>query len=1317
MTETPVRRSELVALLLRGRGAEPGTAPPRATRARLSRAQQRLWFLEQRHPGTAQNNIAFRLDFDGIPDRTELAGAFDRLQDLHQALRLRVTGPPDAPVQEVTEDCAVPLDWHDLTGHALAPARARADELAADVARRPLDLGRPPLYRATAILLPDRSWRLVLVLHHLVSDGWSVGVLFEDLARLLSGKEPEAPATTFVDWLAGHDDRTAPDWVRDYWADRFADAPAAGTLALREGVEDDPGLRGGVIPFEIDAEPTDALRSLARRLGVSVYAVCLAAFKVVLRRFADSPAVVVGSPTAGRDDPVLDRVVGFFVGTLALRTDIALDDSFADVARRVHEVVLEALDHQPMPFDELAALTGSSGAQSGNPLFRTMFAYLGATATVPEWEGRLRGVHDLDTGTAKFDLTFALTEHPEGITGSVEWAERGTDELAAGGALEAFLAILRLVVRRPEVRVEAIPLTEPPVRDRPGPPEPSGATGSGRLSLAEGLFRQAGLTPGAVALVDEHGSTLDYAGLADRVARMAEELRRRGLRPGDRVALLLERSVDLVVGVHAVTAAGCGYVPIDTTAPPARIAELLAAADVGSVLCHDTTRALLPTGPWQVLDAADGRNTPVPALRRATAAPAGDSAYLLFTSGSTGKPKLVAFPTDASQAFLDWMQGRMPLGADDRVLLKTPYGFDVSVWELFWPLQHGATLVIAAPTAHSDPARLAALIQRERVTVVNFVPSVLEYFLDQPGAGECGTLRYLLSAGEALTPALRDRVLDRLPVVLVNLYGPTETGAVTAYTCARDRDARSVPIGAALPHTRLYVLDENLRPVPRGLRGELCIGGELGTAIGYWGQPGLTAERFVPDPFSAEPGRRLYRTGDAARQLADGGYEYLGRLDRQVKLHGVRIEPAEIEAALAAHPSVASARVLVLGRSGDPELVAFCTPDHGAVVDTDALRGWAATRLPRQLVPRTLLTLPQLPLNANGKTDAQALTAIWRDSRTERRGSTADVGRDRGEQEIHAAFEEVLGHAVRDRESTFFELGGDSLLLLRLAAVVERRTGFRPDIADLARRPTVALLADLLRSRPSPVDLLVPLAGVPGAPRLLLLPPASGLALPYVPLGRELAPTLSVLGLNAPGFAGTPPRTVPDFVAGLLPTVERVAADGPVVLAGWSFGGVLAYELGVALGARGLPPAAAVMFDSWVPAPGAEPERDGTDGIVVLREHGLIPEGLSGPDLAALTTMVAATGEAFRGYRPSGGAGFPCHLIRAGRGYPGNVDDGYDDSRGWADVVPELQVSEVAADHFELLTPPAVHELAERLRAITTRARSGDHRNSEGDPR
>ncbi|MFD8725750.1 amino acid adenylation domain-containing protein [Streptomyces sp. NPDC059629] len=1313
MTETPVRRQELIELLLRGRGAPEGTVAQSAERARLSRDQQRLWFLEQRYPGTAQNNIAFRLDLADAPDRAELERVLTRLQDMHQALRLSVSGPPDAPVQEVSASCTVPLDWHDLTSHAPSPAQERADELAADAARRPLDLSKPPLYRASAMLLPDGSWRLVLVFHHLVVDGWSAGVVFEDLARLLSGKEAKHPATSFVDWVARHYDEAAPDWVRDYWAGRFVDAPVASTLALREGAVIDVGLRGGLIPFEIDAALARDLRSLAGRLGVTVHAVCLAAFKVVLRRFANSSAVVVGSPIAGREDPVLDRVVGFFVRTLALRTDIALDDSFADVARRVHQVVIEALDHQPMPFDELVALTGTSGAESANPLFRTMFAYLGAAAGAPKWKGRLRGARDLDTGTAKFDLTLALTEHAEGMSGGMEWAERGTDELAAGGALEAFLAILRLVVRQPEVRVEAIGLTELPVREQSAPEH----VGAGRLSLADGLFRQAELTPQGVALIDER-DTLDYAGLADRVARTAEELRRRGLRPGDRVALLLERSVDLVVGVHAVTAAGCGYVPIDTTAPPARIAELLAAADVGLVLCHEPTRALLPDGAWPTLDAAVSLDASIPAPRRTTPARAGDSAYLLFTSGSTGRPKLVAFPTDASQAFLDWMQSTMPLGSGDRVLLKTPYGFDVSVWELFWPLRHGASLVVATPTGHADPAYLAALIQRERVTVVNFVPSVLEYFLEQPGAGDCTTLRYLLSAGEALTPSLQNRVLHRLPAAaLVNLYGPTETGAVTAHTCVQDRAARSVPIGAALPHTRLHVLDENLLPVPPGLRGELYIGGELGTAIGYWGQPALTAERFVPDPFSAEPGRRLYRTGDGARRLPDGGYEYLGRLDRQVKLHGVRIEPAEIEAALVAHPSVTSVRVLLLGQDEAAELVAFYTVDHGTAVEPDALRGWAVTRLPRQLVPRTLLALPQLPLNTNGKTDANALAAVWRDNRAEQWSSTADAARDPVEQRIHAAFEEVLGHGVSDRESTFFELGGNSMLLLRLAAVLERRTGFSASIADLTNRPTVALLAELLGSRSASSGLLVPLAGAVGAPKLLLLPPASGSALPYLPLGRELAPAFDVMGCNAPGFAGTPPRTVPDFVAELLPTVAREVAEGPCVLAGWSFGGVLAYELGVALSLRGIRPAAVVMFDSWVPVRGGEPSADGADGIAFLREHGLVPDGLSAPDLRALTTMVAATTEAFSTYRPSRAADFPVHLIRAAHGYPGIVDAGYDDRRGWADVVPQLHVSEVAADHFELLGPTAIHELARQLRSVTVHDPTGDHPSMEGHSR
>ncbi|GAA0448518.1 hypothetical protein Aca07nite_72580 [Actinoplanes capillaceus] len=1307
MDDMSTRRKELVELLRQRHGVQRAPATPSLAATRLSRDQQRLWFLEQQHPGTAQNNIAIQLDLDDPPDRAELDRLLHRLQEVHPALRLRITGPAENPVQEVADACPVALTWHDLRRDA-----SRADHLTALAARRPLDLRKPPLYHATAMLLPDRAWRLVLVFHHMVVDGWSVGVLLEDLALLLAGKTLTEPAATFVDWVAGSAGTTSPPWVRAYWQDRFADAPAPGTLAVRQEISADSGLRGGVIPFEIDAGLTSRLRDCAQRLGVTTYAVCLAALKVLLRRLGDSPVVVVGSPTAGRNDPDLDRVVGFFVQTLALRTDIELTDNFADVARRVHQGVLEALDHQPMPFDELVELAGVSGSGSGSPLFRTMLAWQGLAGQQPEWNGRLRGMRDLDSGTAKFDLTVALTEQPASIAGLVEWAERGVDELAAAGALEAFLAILRSVVDRVLIPVAEIPLTE-----IEPPPVATPAGRASRASLADGLFRQARRTPGAVALIDQQGGVTTYAELADRVARTAEMLRQQGLRPGDRVALLLERSTDVVVAVHAVTAAGCGYVPIDTTAPPARIAELLDAADTAVLLCHQPTRSLAPDGPWRILDAEPGRDTSLPVRWQTTPAPAGDCAYLLFTSGSTGRPKLVAFPTDASQAFLDWLDRGMPLTADDRVLLKTPYGFDVSVWELFWPLQHGACLVLAEPGGHANPAYLTSLIRRERVTVANFVPSVLEYFLEQPEAGRCTSLRYLLSAGEALTPALRDRVHDTLTATLVNLYGPTETNAVTAYVCPRDRQERTVPIGSALPHTRLHVLDENLRPVPRGLRGELFIGGELGTAVGYWRQPALTAERFVPDPFSAGPGRRLYRTGDAARQLPSGDYEYLGRLDRQLKLHGVRIEPAEIEGALLAHPSVTAARVEVLGRRPDTELAAFCAVVEGATVTADTLRGWLAQRLPRQFMPRTVLILPRLPVTTNGKTDVGALATVWRDNRDRRSRRPAAVPLDPVRQQIRAAFEAVLGHPVTDDEQTFFDLGGSSLSLLRLAAEVETRVGLRPDIADLAAHPTIGELVETVRARSTGDDLVVPLASLPGAPRLVLLPPASGLALAYLGLSRLLAPEFDVQGVNAPGFGQHPPRTVPEFVAALTPVVAGLAAEQPVVLAGWSFGGTLAYEIGVALSAQGRPPAAVLAFDTWIPGRTDETPHDDADGVAVLSAHGLIPAGLAPSDRRALAAMVSAAAEAFTTYEPSQAPAFPVHVIRAGHGYPGIADTGYDECRGWGRVVPQARFADVAADHFGLLGPAAIEQLAGHVRSIAGRVLSPTHANTEGDPR
>ncbi len=1311
MNGTPEQRRALAELLLaRGlRGPDNATgptAPAVPVAAGLSRGQRRLWFLEQMSPGTAQNNIALELELDDPPDRDQLSRALAGLHTAHEALRYRFTAEQGEPVQQPVDGVRTPLDWHDLTGLPPADALARADVLTERQARAPIPLDDPPLYRAMAAVLPGGRWRLVLVFHHIVVDGWSTAVLLEDLAALLAGGSVQRPAMSLAQWVDRHDDgEPAPRVVR-YWRTRFADRPAGGTFAPRDPASAVRDRRGGLVPFEIDPELTARIGRLAGRLGVSVYVVCLTAFALVLRRMGDEDTVVVGAPVAGREDPRLDRVVGFFVRTLALRADLPPHLPFDQAARQVHQVVLEALDHQPMPFEDLVALAGRSGSDGPNALFRTMFAWHDFSPTAFTWRGKAGRVRDLDTGTAKFDATFSMTQAPDGLGGVAEWAADGADEVTVRGAVEAFHSVLDAVAADPGVPVGEVPLGR--LLRRQETPADGGPRG---VSLADGLVRQAAATPDAVAVIDAAGGSLTYAALAGRIAAAAACLRDQGLVPGDRVAVLLDRSVDMVVAVHAVAAVGCSYVPIDTGSPPQRIGQLVASAGVRLVLLHERTRYLLPDGPWPVLDVrAAGDRTAAPPLRT-TPAPPMAAGILFYTSGSTGQPKPVMLPADAVQACMDWLQSRMPIGPGDRMALKTPYGFDVSAWELFWPLQRGGTVVVTGPTGHLDPDHLVTVFQRHRVGLAIFVPSLLEVFLDHPGAAGCTSLRWIFSVGEQLSPALRDRVHERFgDAALVNLYGPTETGAVTAHFLDRGRRSASVPVGSPIPYTRLHVLDENMRPLPPGLHGELYVGGDLGVATGYWGRPAQTADRFVPDPFSELPGRRLYRTGDLCRLLPDGSYEYLGRADRQLKLHGVRMEPAEIETVLAGHPAVATARVAVLGDGDERELVAFCAirPDHGHPGGA-ALRAHAATRLPRQLVPRTVVELDRLPVTVNGKTDTDALRRAWREHRLADRPAVAVTsGDDPLEYQVAAAFEEVLGRTVADREQSFFDLGGGSLLLLRLAAALHRRTGHRVTVAQLVERPTVTAVTAVIRDRRAArADLIVPLAPVPGAPRLVLLPAASGSALPYLALSRALAPGLSVYGAQSPGLDGSlpPPRTVAGFVDALLPGVESLAAEGPLLLGGWSFGGALAYELALALEALGKPPAATVLLDAWVCAEPAGTVQDTAEAMAYLATRGLMPDDLPAPDRQAMETVVGASLEAFAVYRPERAPSGPVHLVRAAAGHLGEPVPGYTDDRGWAAVVNDLRVSDIDADHYGLMLPAALPALAAELRRIAGAAR------------
>ncbi|HEY0016596.1 MAG TPA: amino acid adenylation domain-containing protein [Longimicrobium sp.] len=1009
-------------------GAEGGTRT-----ARLSFAQERLWFLDRLSPGSAAYTIPLALRLTGDLNEGALRRALREIVDRHESLRTTFGEDGGEPRQRIAPavPCAVPL--RDLSRLDVGERDAALHEAIARQARSPFDLERGPLFRMELLRTAADEHVLLVTIHHVVTDGWSMGVFFREMAALydafVRGRPSPLPPLPlqYADFAAWQRERLAgPLLEREtaYWRAQLAGAPTLLELPTDRPRPAVQSFRGAMLRFAVPPELGRELRALGRREGATLFMVLLAALKVLLSRYAGQDDVVVGSPTAGRTREEAEGMIGFFTNTLALRTDLSGDPSFRALLHRVRDTALEAYAHPELPFEKLVAELGIERTLSHNPLFQAIFTVQGASWKPVQLAGLLVESIPTDRASTIADLWLSVTEDGDRLAGILEYATDLWEPATAGRMLGHLRVLLEAVAADPERRLSALPLMREAERR-----EVVAACNDTRrayppyATVHEAIERQAARTPDAVALVSG-GARLSYAGLNRRANRLAHHLRARGVGPETRVGLCLERGVEMVEGLLAVLKAGGAYLPLDPEYPAERLAFMLQDAGVRLVLtdgrgaaglAQHGVEALRLDGPARPWAGGPEENPPAAAGPRALA-------YVIYTSGSTGRPKGVQVEHASIHNRIQWMQEEYGLGADDVVLQKTPYTFDVSVWEFLWPLSVGARLVMAEPDGHRNPAYLVDVIERERVTTLHFVPSMLRVFLDEPGLRRTRSLRRLFSSGEALSAGLVAGVAQKLAGCRAhNLYGPTEAAVDVSYwdcTAAPDRDP--VPIGRPVANTQLYVLDPRGEPVPAGVPGELLIGG-VQVARGYLGRPGLTAERFVPDPFGGEPGARLYRTGDRVRRAADGTLEYIGRTDFQVKVRGFRIEPGEIETALLQQPDVGEAVVVARpAEGGEKRLVAYVVPraaEHGD--------GGAAEAARAEQVRQWQSVFSEAYVAAPAQADSAFNTAGWNSSYT---------GEPIPAEQMREWTDGVVERVLAGRPRRVLEIGcGTGLLLFRIA--------------------------------------------------------------------------------------------------------------------------------------------------------------------------------------------------------------------------------------------------------------------------------------------
>ncbi|WP_232835615.1 non-ribosomal peptide synthetase [Actinocorallia populi] len=1073
--ELPIRalfESPTVAGLAARLDEAQGSARPALTRAErpasvpLSYAQQRLWFLNRFEGPSATFNMPAPLRLRGELDVDAIRAALADLVARHEPLRTVFPDASGTPRQLVLDAAvAVPrLEVVDTTEAAL-PA-----ELAA-LAGRGFDLSVEPPFRVGLLRLAEDDHVLVLVLHHIASDGWSMAPLARDVVLAYDsrrrGESPEwgplpVQYADYALWqreLFGSEDDPESLLSRQtgFWRQALADLPDQIELPADRPRPAQSSFRGSTLSFELDASLHQGLVELARESGASLFMVMQAAYAALLTRLGAGTDVPVGSPIAGRTDEALDDLVGMFVNMLVLRTDTSGDPSFRDLVARVRETDLAAYAHQDLPFERLVDVLNPARHMGRHPLFQVALSFQNNPEAKAELDGLTVEALDLPGGAAKYDLSLYLQERhaadgsPAGIDAGLEYALDLFDPATAAELAERLRRFLAAAVADPDAPISAADLLDEEERRTILEEWAAGGTApdAPRTTIHATVEAQAARTPDAVAVTCE-GDSLTYRELNERANRLARHLIAAGAAPERFVALALPRSLDLVAGVLAVLKTGAAYVPVDPDYPADRIAYML--ADSEPVLTVDS--ALLESVD---LDAYDPANPDV-------AMSPDNPAYVIYTSGSTGRPKGVVIPHQNVIRLMASTDPWFGFGPDDVWTLFHSYAFDFSVWELWGPLMNGGRLVVVPYLVSRSPEDVLELLAREKVTVLNQTPSAFYQLMaaDAANPGSGLSLRYVIFGGEALEPGrLEDwysRHADDAPV-LVNMYGITETTVHVSHIAldrAHCQEAPGSVIGTGIPDLRIYVLDDRLQPVPAGTVGELYVAG-AGLARGYLGRPGLSASRFVADPFGA-PGTRMYRTGDLGRWRRGGGLEYLGRADDQVQLRGFRIELGEIEAALARHPAVTDAAVIVReDRPGDRRLVAYTVGAAGEPVDPAELRRFVNRDLPDYMVPAAVVAMDALPLTANGKLDRRALPAPDFSA-----GVTGRAPRTPQEEAFAVLFAEVLGLERVGIDDGFFDLGGDSIIAIQLVSRA-RQSGLVVTPREVFQHQTVADLAAIAR--------------------------------------------------------------------------------------------------------------------------------------------------------------------------------------------------------------------------------------------------------------
>ena len=1148
----------------------------------LSFSQQRLWVLEQLHPRNPAHNVSRGLRLTGPLEVEKLAGAWREVVQQYEILRTEFHAVEGVPQPVVVTSFSPQLSALGWEGVSSEEREARLSQLAREEARRPFDLSRGPLLRASLWCLTSSEYVLLLVAHRIVCDEASLGILLRETAlrygtstRADQGAARPAPIQ-YRRFVSGQGTVSAEQI--SYWEQQLAGAPSSVDLPIDRTRPTEQTFSGASQVFSIAKSVREQLRNLGKSYDATLFVTLLAAFNVLLSRYSRQDDLVVGTAISGRSDPKLANLVGPIENMVALRTDLSGGPSFSKLLTRVHAIVDGAFSHQDVPFELLLEQLPLERDLSRNPLFQVAFS-LSQPPVESYWSvGVAATPFEIETGTERFEMSLDLIERSDSIEGKLSYNTDLLEAATVARMVEQFCTLLEGLAADPARPIlDICPLAESERRKLLVELNATAADYRRDLCIHDFFEEQVERTPEALSVICEY-ERLTYRELNARANLLAHYLRKQGVGPEVLVGICLERSIDMLVGILGVLKAGGAYVPLDPAYPKDRLAAILEDAKAPILLTQERSANTLPDHVARLIHldrdwpeiATQPTTNPV---RNVTASNLG---YVLFTSGSTGRPKGVAIEHHSTATFLQWAREVFLREEIEGTLFSTSICFDLSVFEIFVPLSQGGKVIIA-----QNALALPKLPAAREVTLVNTVPSAIAELVRMGGIP--ASVQVVNLAGEALPTNLARQIYEKTGVVKVyNLYGPTEDTTYSTYTLVPR--GGEVTIGRPLPNTQVYILDESRQLLPIGVPGELYLAGD-GLARGYFGREDLTKERFMPNPFSKDSGARMYRTGDLARFLADGNIQYLGRIDNQVKLRGFRIELGEIEAVLAKHPSVQSAVVIVReDNPGDKRLVAYVVPS-GSSISGDLLKDLARQHLPQYMVPSAFVQLRALPLSPNGKINRRLLPAPdWSSAD----GAELVPPRNELESTLVRIWQTVLDVSKIGVRDNFFDLGGHSLMAARVLAEVEKITGKELPLSALFRGATVESLARLIDEHgdaSDPVAMEIQRGEGSRLPFFAIVPPGEE-SLGYAILARHMGshqPVHKIQG-HAP-IVGKRPYTeqeMQSMAREYAAAMRSVQPEGPYCLGGLCGGVHIGERVVMELEAQNQEVALFATIDTWV---------------------------------------------------------------------------------------------------------------------------------------